>query len=353
MKYKELIEKMTLEQKASLMSGKDFWQTQDIPELGIPGIFLADGPHGIRKQALAADHLGLNASIPATCFPTAATIANSWDENLGEEIGRALGEEASAQQVNVLLGPGINIKRNPQCGRNFEYFSEDPYLTGKMAAAYIRGIQSKGVSACVKHFCANNQETKRMAIDTIVDERSLREIYLTAFEIAVQEGETRALMSSYNKLNGTYANENPHIMDKILRKEWGFEGCVVTDWGGGNDRVAGLAAGNELEMPTTDGETDQDIIKAVREGELDQNVLDEAVDRLLELIFSTSEAIKGADPQIDWEQHHELARKAAEASIVLLKNEASILPLNPGVKTAVIGDFAQNPPLPGCRLLNR
>lgn len=341
MKYKELIEKMTLEEKASLMSGKDFWQTQEIERLGIKNMFLADGPHGIRKQTAAADHLGLNPSNPATCFPTAATVANSWNEELAEKLGEYLGIEAVEQKVNVLLGPGINMKRNPLCGRNFEYFSEDPYLTGKMAAGYIRGIQSHGISACVKHFAVNNQEERRMSIDTIVDERTLREIYLTAFEIAVKEGKTKTVMSSYNMLNGTYTNENIHIMREILREEWGFNGCVVTDWGGCNDRVDGLIAGNELEMPTTDGETNQDIIKAIKSGKIKEEVLDECVDRLLNLIFTTNNAIDSSKVKFDIDNHHKFAQHIAEESIVLLKNENNILPIRKGQKVAVIGDFAK------------
>ena len=343
MKYKELISRMTLEEKASLMSGKDFWQSQDIERLGIKNMFLADGPHGIRKQAAAADHLGLNASIPATCYPTAVTVANSWNEELGRMIGESLGEEAVAQKVNVLLGPGINMKRNPLCGRNFEYFSEDPYLAGKMAAAYIQGIQSKGISACVKHFCVNNQEERRMVIDTIVDERTLREIYLTAFEIAIKEGGTKSVMSSYNRLNGIYTNENQHLMKEILREEWGYNGCVITDWGGSNDRVAGLLAGNELEMPTNGGETNEEIIQAIKQGTIKEEVLDECVDRLLELIFSTEEVFKKSHKEFDKKQAHEVAQKAAEESIVLLKNEDHILPLKKGVKAAIVGDFAKVP----------
>lgn len=343
MKYKQLINKMTLEEKVSLMSGKDFWQTQEIECLGIKNMFLADGPHGIRKQTAAADHLGLNPSEPATCFPTAATVSNSWNEDLAEKIGEYLGEEAVAQKVNVLLGPGINMKRNPLCGRNFEYFSEDPYLAGKLAAGYIRGIQSHGISACVKHFAVNNQEERRMVIDTIVDERTLREIYLTAFEIAIKEGKTKTVMSSYNKLNGTYTNENIHLMKEILRDEWGFNGCVVTDWGGCNDRVEGLIAGNELEMPTTDGETNRDIINAIRSGRIKEEVLDECVDRLLELIFETTEALESSQIKINNKKHHEMAQKAAEESIVLLKNEDKILPIKEGKKVAVIGDFAKEP----------
>lgn len=344
MKYRDLINKMTLEEKASLMSGKDFWQTQDIERLGIPSMFLADGPHGIRKQAAAADHLGLNPSLPATCFPTAATVANSWNVELGEQIGHYLGTEAASQKLNVLLGPGINMKRDPLCGRNFEYFSEDPYLAGKIASGYIRGIQSQGVSACVKHFAANNQEERRMSIDTIVDERTLREIYLTAFEIAITEGKTQSVMSSYNKLNGAYTNENLHLMQEILREEWGFDGVVVTDWGGSNDRVAGLIAGNELEMPTTAGETNAEIIRAIQSGKLDEEVLDRCVDRLLQLIFTTDHALnENQELKVDLNKHHAAAQQAAEESIVLLKNEGSILPLNPARKVAVIGDFAKQP----------
>ncbi|MGG1880233.1 glycoside hydrolase family 3 C-terminal domain-containing protein [Paenibacillus cisolokensis] len=344
MKYRDLIEKMTLEEKASLMSGKDFWQTQEIERLGIHSIFLADGPHGIRKQAEAADHLGLNPSLPATCFPTAATVANSWNVELGEQIGRYLGQEAVAQKLNVLLGPGINMKRNPLCGRNFEYFSEDPYLAGKLAAGYIRGIQEHGISACVKHFAANNQEERRMSIDTIVDERTLREIYLTAFEIAINEGKPQTVMSSYNRVNGDYTNENLHLMQDILRKEWGYDGVVVTDWGGSNDRVAGLIAGNELEMPTTAGETNAEIVQAVKSGKLDEEVLDQCADRLLHLIFTTEQAFAGEhQPTFDIKEHHAVAQQAAEESIVLLKNEGGILPLNPASKIAVIGDFAMEP----------
>lgn len=341
MKYKELIEKMTLEEKASLMSGKDFWQTQDIERLGIKSIFLADGPHGIRKQTAAADHLGLNPSDPATCFPTAATAANSWNEELVEQLGECLGAEAVSQRVNVLLGPGINMKRNPLCGRNFEYFSEDPYLAGKLSAGYIRGIQSNGISACVKHFAVNNQEERRMVIDTVVDERTLRENYLTAFEIAIKEGKSKSIMSSYNKLNGTYTNENAHLLREILRDEWGFNGVVVTDWGGCNDRVEGLVTGNELEMPTTDGETNEEIIEAIKSGKIKEKVLDEAVDRLLDLIFTTNKALDETKIKVDTKRHHDMAQRVAEESIVLLKNEEDILPIKMGKKVAVIGDFAK------------
>ena len=283
MDIKKTISELTLRQKAELLTGKDFWQTKDIPELGIPSLFLADGPHGLRKQVAAADHLGLNASLNATCFPTAAAMANSWNEELGEKMGEALGTEAASMSVNVLLGPGTCMKRNPRCGRNFEYFSEDPYLAGKMAAAYIRGIQTAGTSACVKHFAGNNQEERRMANDSVMDERTLREIYLTAFEIAVKEGKTQCVMSSYNKVNGVYANENMHLMREILRDEWGFEGVVVTDWAGCNERVAGVVAGNELEMPSCKYGID-DVVKAVEDGTLDIAYVDECLERLFKLI---------------------------------------------------------------------
>ncbi|MGL4798439.1 MAG: beta-glucosidase family protein [Cellulosilyticaceae bacterium] len=343
MKYKDIISKMTLEEKASLMSGKNFWETQDIPRLGIPTMFLSDGPHGIRKQAEAADHLGLNGSIPATCFPTAATIANSWDEALAEELGVALGKEAVSMDVNMLLGPGCNIKRNPRCGRNFEYFSEDPYLSGKFAVSYIKGIQSEGISACVKHFAANNQEERRMVIDTIIDERTLREIYLPAFEMAVKEGKTKSIMSSYNMLNGKHTNEHKHLLVDILRNEWQFDGVVVTDWGGENDRIEGLLCGNELEMPSDLGDSDAEIISAVQNGSLKEEVLDACLERLLELTFTTDDVLKQAPKTFDQEKHHALAQKAAEASIVLLKNEAEILPLAKEQKIAIIGDFAKTP----------
>ena len=249
MEIKETIEILSLEEKAALLQGWSTWTTWDGSKKEIPAIFLSDGPHGLRKQAGAGDHLGLNASIPATCFPTAATMANSWDTELGEELGKALGEEAAANDVHVVLGPGLNMKRSPLCGRNFEYFSEDPYLAGKMGAAYVRGIQSAGTAACPKHFAVNSQELRRMCMDSVLDERTLREIYLTAFEMAVKEGGTKAIMSSYNQVNGTYANENAHLLTEILREEWGFDGFVVTDWGGDNDHTEGVKAGSNLVMP--------------------------------------------------------------------------------------------------------
>lgn len=343
MKYKALIDRMTLEEKASLLSGFDFWQTKPIKRLGVPSMFLADGPHGIRKQAGAADQLGLNASVPATCFPTAATMANSWDTVLGEELGRMLGEEAVEQGVNVLLGPGLNIKRSPLCGRNFEYFSEDPYLAGKLAASYVRGIQSKGIAACPKHFAANNQELLRIASDSVVDLRTLHEIYLTGFEIVVREANPKSIMSAYNKVNGIYANENKYLLQKVLREDWGFEGFVVSDWGGSNDHVAGVEAGSHLEMPTTGTDSDRELVAAVEKGHLSMEQLDQRVDEFLTVLFEVTKATKEVKGEFDVESHHNFARKAAEESIVLLKNENEILPLKASTRVALIGEFAMNP----------
>ena len=342
MKYEALIQKMTLEEKCSLLSGGGQFSTKAVERLGIPAMWLSDGPHGLRKQAGAADHLGLNPSLPATCFPTAATMANSWDEALGEELGAYLGEEAAAQRVNVLLGPGLNMKRSPLCGRNFEYFSEDPYLAGKMAAAYIRGIQSKGVSACPKHFAVNSQETLRMHTDSVVDERTLREIYLTGFEIAVKEGRPKCLMSAYNRINGVYASENAYLLQNILREEWGFDGFTVTDWGGSNDRVEGLRAGTHLEMPTTGGDSDRLLAQAVRAEELSEELLDQRLDEYLGVLFDTAIS-DDAPTEFDQDAHHAFARRSAGESIVLLKNENGLLPLAGGSSVALIGDFAEIP----------
>ena len=342
MKHADIIKQMTLEEKCYLFSGKDFWQTRSLERLGGPNMTLSDGPHGIRKQAGEGDQLGLNPSLPATCYPTAATVANSWDPALGEEIGAHLGAEAASQGVGVVLGPGLNIKRSPFCGRNFEYFSEDPYLAGKMAASYIRGIQKNGVSACPKHFAANSQELRRMASDSVMDERTLREIYLTGFEIAVKEGHAKSIMSSYNRINGTYANENGHLLQEILRDEWGFDGFVVSDWGGSNDHVEGVRAGSHLEMPTTGGDSDPELIDAVKAGRLSEELLDRRVDELLDVILSVTRAVKPLEGKpFDIDAHHAMAARASEQSIVLLKNEGNILPLKKGVKVAVIGEFAQ------------
>ena len=337
-KHQDILDQLTLKEKASLISGKDFWQTVNIDRIGLRSAFLSDGPHGVRRQAAAADHLGLNASIPATCYPTAATMANSWDPELGEGLGERLGQEAAVQKVNILLGPGTNMKRNPLCGRNFEYFAEDPYLAGKMAASYIRGIQSNGISACVKHYACNDQEENRMTLDSVLDERTLREIYLTAFEIAVKEGKTKSIMSSYNLVNGVYANENEHLLVDILRKEWGFNGLVVTDWGGNNDSVLSLKCYNQLEMP---GNPDrpEEVIKAIEAGELDESILDDNVDDLLEIILDTfANGVDKAPEKFDVDEHHEFAKKCAEESAVLLKNDG-VLPLNKEKKVAFIGDF--------------
>lgn len=338
-----LLKKLTLEEKCALLSGAETFKTRGMPEHGIPQIWLSDGPHGLRKQAGESDHLGLNPSVPATCFPTASAVANSWDAALGEKIGAALGEEAAAQEVSVVLGPGLNMKRNPLCGRNFEYFSEDPYLAGKLAAGYIRGIQSKGVAACPKHFAVNSQETRRMASDSIVDERTLREIYLTGFEIAVKEGHPRSIMSSYNLVNGTYANENKHLLMEILRGEWGFDGAVITDWGGSNDYALGVKNGSTLEMPAPGGDSVRELLAAVESGKITESDIDARLSELLPLVFDTKAALDAAPREFDAAAHHALARRAAEESLVLLKNEGSLLPLAAGSKVAVIGDFAKNP----------
>ena len=338
-----LLKELTLEEKCALLSGAETFKTRGMPKHGIPQIWLSDGPHGLRKQAGESDHLGLNPSVPATCFPTASAVANSWDAALGEEIGAALGEEAAAQEVSVVLGPGLNMKRNPLCGRSFEYFSEDPYLAGKLAAGYIRGIQSKGVAACPKHFAVNSQETRRMASDSIVDERTLREIYLTGFEIAVKEGHPRSSMSSYNLVNGTYANENKHLLMEILRGEWGFDGAVITDWGGSNDHALGVKNGSTLEMPAPGGDSMRELLAAVESGKISESDIDARLSELLPLVFDTKAALDAAPREFDAAAHHALARRAAAESLVLLKNEGALLPLAAGTKVAVIGDFAKNP----------
>lgn len=363
MKYKEIIDKLTIKQKCDLLTGRDFWSTLEIKDLDIPSAFLSDGPHGLRKQAAASDHLGLNASIPATCFPTAATIANSFNLELGERIGQALAMEAISMDVNMILGPGTNIKRNPLCGRNFEYFSEDPYLSGKMAASYVSGIQSKGIYACVKHFAGNNQELRRMTVNSEIDERALREIYLMPFELAVKDGHAKGIMSSYNRINGEYANESIYLLKKILRDEWGFNGVVVSDWGGCNDRVLGVIAGSDLEMPSckygsndiykalTDGwenpyskadnEKYMEIQRCIINGKLDIKLVDECCDRILNFIFETNKNIKKNKVVFDKNLHHNLAYQAAVESIVLLKNNDA-LPLGKE-KVCFIGDFCKNP----------
>ena len=340
---KKQLQALTLEQKCALLSGATTFGTRALPKNNIPSITLSDGPNGVRKQAGAADHLGLNPSVPATCFPTAATVACSWDPALGEQIGQAMGEEAAAQAVAVLLGPGLNTKRSPLCGRNFEYFSEDPYLSGKMAASYVRGIQSNGISACPKHFAVNSQELRRMASDSVVDERTLRELYLTGFEIVVKEAKPKTIMSSYNLINGTYANENRHLLMDILRGEWGFDGAVVTDWGGSNDHALGVQNGSTLEMPAPGGDAVRELMQAVQSGKITEADVDARLDELLTLVFDTHAAVQSHSRTFDADAHHALARRAAAESIVLLKNENDLLPLAEGAKVAVIGDFAQTP----------
>ena len=343
MKHTDIIQKLNLEQKCALLSGETVFTTRALPGKGIPAITLSDGPNGVRKQAGAADHLGLNPSVPATCFPTSSATACSWDEKLGEAVGEALGEEAAAQEVAVLLGPGLNIQRSPLCGRDFEYFSEDPILAGRMAAAYVRGIQKNGISACPKHFAVNSQELRRMASDSVLDERTLRELYLTGFEIVVKEAKPKTIMTSYNLINGTYANENAHLLQDILRKDWGFDGAVVTDWGGSNDHALGVKNGSTLEMPCPGGDSIRELMKAVQDGKISEADVDARLDEMLELVFSTHAAVEKAPRTFDAAAHHKLARRAAAESIVLLRNEGGILPLKPNEKLAVIGDFAETP----------
>ena len=343
MDAKEIISKLTLMEKAALLSGKNEWESRDIPRMGIGSISFSDGPHGLRRQEGAGDHLGLNASLPATCFPTAATVANSWDTKLGEIIGEALGEEAVAQNVDVLLGPGLNMKRSPLCGRNFEYFSEDPYLAGKMAASYIKGIQSKHIYACPKHFAVNSREYRRMAMNAVVDERTLREIYLTAFEIAVKEGKAKAIMSAYNEVNGKYANENKHLLVDILRNEWGFDGIVVTDWGASNDHVEGVKCQSNVEMPNPGLDSARQIIDAATKGS--GRITEEEIDRAILPIIEAAIYFKNNDhtKDFDKEAHHKIARQAAVNSAVLLKNNEDILPLKEGTKVALRGPFVSKP----------
>ena len=344
-KIEAIIASLTLEEKASLCSGRDFWNLRGIEDKGVPSIMVTDGPHGLRKQEGSADHVGLGQSVPATCFPTASALASSWDTDLLTSVGIALGEECRQEKVAVLLGPGVNIKRSPLCGRNFEYFSEDPFLSGKLGAALIRGVESQGIGTSLKHFAANNQERRRMTIDVRVDQRTLRELYLPGFEIAVKEGKPRTVMCAYNRLNGTYCSENKSLLTDILKKEWKFPGLVVTDWGAVNNRVRGLEAGLDLEMPGSGGRNDRLIVQAVREGSLDEKILDESLERILGVVLGTSETLKD-DFIYDSDEHHRLARKAAAESAVLLKNNG-LLPLKTDGKIAVIGAFAQKPRFQG------
>lgn len=342
MTIKEKIAQMTLEEKASLCSGLDFWHTKPIDRLGVPSVMLSDGPHGLRKQDQQADHLGINESIKAVCFPAACATAASFDVDAVREIGEAIGDSCQNQQVAVALGPAINIKRSPLCGRNFEYFSEDPYLTARLTESYIKGLQSRHIAASVKHFAANSQENRRMSSDSVVDERTLREIYFPGFEAAVKEGKTKTVMCSYNRLNGEYASQSPWLLTKVLRDEWGFDGYVVSDWGAVSDRVKGLEAGMELEMPSSGGENDKKIVAAVKSGALDEQVLDRAVERILDV---HQWYLVHAKPDTSWdmEAQHMLARRVAAECMVLLKNENALLPLKEGEDTAVIGYFARKP----------
>lgn len=332
---------LTLLEAASLLSGSSEWDSRPLPGRSIPSFVMSDGPHGVRRQLGTGDHLGIAASEPATCFPTAATVANSWDPELAEQMGAALGQEARALGVDVLLGPGLNIKRSPLCGRNFEYYSEDPVLAGRMAAGLVRGIQSEGVSACPKHFAVNSQELRRMSSDSIIDERTMREIYLTAFEIVVREAKPRTLMSSYNLINGVYAHENHHLLTEILRDEWGFDGMVVSDWGGSNTAVGAAKAGGSLEMPAPGLCGARAIVAAVESGELGA---EDVYARAQEVInIAVAAPSNGELPVLEADAHHALARRVAEESIVLMRNENATLPLAPSTKVAVIGDMAKTP----------
>lgn len=345
MKHADIVEKMSLEQKAAFVSGYDYWHLEEALELGLPKIMLTDGPHGLRKQNTdkkTSDGIGLGNSVPATSFPTAATSSCSWDENLLRQEGEALGEECLKEKVSVILGPGTNIKRAPVCGRNFEYFSEDPFLAGKCSANWVNGVQSKGVGASLKHFACNSQEAYRMIINEVIDERALREIYLAAFEIAVKEAQPWTIMNSYNRINGEYASQNGWLQQKVARGEWGFEGLFVTDWGSSVDRVPGLKNGTDLEMPSSGTLNTEKIIAAVKSGELEEEVLNARVDNVIHLI-EKSKAVLEKEHTVDMDAHHALACKIAEGSIQLLKNDDAILPLKSGQKVAVIGEMAKAP----------
>ncbi|MGB3356231.1 MAG: glycoside hydrolase family 3 C-terminal domain-containing protein [Mycobacterium sp.] len=333
---------LSLAEKASLTSGANFWWTKPLEQIGIPSMMLTDGPHGLRKQREGGDHLGLGDSVPATCFPPAVGLGSSWDVELVTRVGRALGVEASIESVGVLLGPGINIKRSPLCGRNFEYFSEDPVIAGRLGAALISGIQSQGVGASLKHFAANNQETDRLRVSADVDPRPLREIYLRGFEYAVENAQPWTVMCSYNRINGVYASEDHWLLTEVLRDQWGFDGVVVSDWGAVNDRVAAIEAGLDLEMPSSNGVTDAQIVEAVEKGSLDEGIVDTAVHRILSLLRRALDGAGSAGGPLDADAHHALAREAAGRSIVLLKNDG-MLPLAKDADVAVIGVFAAEP----------
>jgi beta-glucosidase len=339
-----LVGQLTLEEKAALCLGSDFWHTAPVPRLGIPAVLVSDGPHGLRRQPDAGDHVGIGGSLPATCFPTAAALGSSWDTDLVRRVGEALGRECREQGVSVLLGPGINIKRSPLCGRNFEYFSEDPLVSGELGAAMVGGVQSQGVGTSLKHYAANNQETDRLRVSAEVDERTLREIYLAGFERVVTRARPWTVMCAYSKVNGTYASEHHWLLTEVLRDEWGFDGLVVSDWGAVHDRVAALVAGLDLEMPPDLGVSDAALVAAVRDGRLDERVLDTAVRRILDLVARAPAESEAVDP-VDVDAHHALARETARDCAVLLKNDGDLLPLQPvpGQTIAVIGEFARTP----------
>ncbi len=338
MVYQEIVKKMTLAEKAQICVGADYWNTKGFEKYKIPKMRTSDGPHGLRVQKAKADNLGINKSEEAICFPALSTVGNSWNKKMAYMLGKALGEEARAEKINIVLGPSINIKRTPLCGRNFEYFSEDPYLTGILGAEYVKGLQSQNVGACVKHFAVNNQENRRRTINVVIDERTLREIYLKAFQLIIQKSKPYSIMSAYNKVNGSYCSENKHLMD-ILRNEWSYKGIVISDWGGENNRVEGIKVGHELEMPGGRGNSVQDIIKAVESGEVKEEQLNEIVDRIIDVANKTKNL---KETKYNKEEHHNIALKIAEESIVLLRNEDKILPLKEE-KIAIIGDMAKFP----------
>lgn len=338
---KKILSELSLEEKAGLCSGADFWHTKAVERLGLPAVMVSDGPHGLRKQDEATDNIGLGGSVKAVCFPAASAMACSFDVELMETLGKALGDECQAENVSTLLGPGVNMKRSPLCGRNFEYFSEDPFLAGEMAASYVNGVQSKNIGTSLKHFAANNQETRRMSISAEVDERTLREIYLLAFETIVKKAQPWTVMCSYNCINGVYSCENDWLLNKVLRDEWGFKGLVVTDWGAMNNRVEALKAGLDLEMPSSAGITDQFIVDAVKNGTLSEEVLDQAVERILNLVKRYYDG-KTEGASYNMEEHHQLAKNMATECAVLLKND-NILPLKEKSKVAFIGEFAASP----------
>jgi beta-glucosidase len=342
----QLVARMTLEEKASLCSGRDFWTTEAVERLGVPSVLVTDGPHGVRLQQGATDHLGINQAVPATCFPTASALAATWDRELVAEVAGAIAAECLEFGVDVLLGPGVNIKRSPLCGRNFEYYSEDPLLTGELATAFIDGVQSRGVGTSLKHFAGNDQEHRRLVVDAVYDVRTLRELELTAFELPVTRAQPWTVMGAYNRLNGTYACEHPWLLTDVLKGEWGHEGIVVTDWGAMNDRVAAIAAGCELEMPATDGSSDRRIVEAVRAGELDEAVLDRAAIRLVALALRAA-ANRRPDATFDRDAHHALARRTAAEAAVLCRNEHDALPIRDGEQVALIGALAEHPRFQG------